>query len=273
MTEADPPDGMPEAIRKSLRGAQIQPGPSSNQHRIVRSASRDDSTIDGLLVITEPATASGALVELDVVGWLNGRAGAPQVTASARGRNGSEWRVFALPEGAQPVSSGRHGVDPNVVSERLAKVLQSLHTLPAADCPTDASTRRLHELARHRVGQGQVGVTTTGPYRDIDPERLLAITDDQFGSLRAVDSAVVHANLDLDNVWISPDETIVFTDWSAAGRGDPHRDLAVVAASLSEVYGPALVAPFLDTYGLETVDLRVLDLHQTLRHLTTAGAG
>lgn len=271
MIDADSLVGMPEPIRKSIEGAKVTAGPKTNQHRLVRPGRHGRKSVEALLVVGEPASSAGVLVELDTLAWLNERAGAPQVLASARGRNGSEWRILALPDGAEPVPSGRHGVDPSAVSARLAETLRSLHDLPADDCPTDASTVRLHERARHRVGQGQVGRTDTGPYRNIDPERLLAIAADQFASLPNSNRAVVHGNLDLDNVWISPSGDIVFSDWTLAGRGDPHRDVAVVAASLSEVYGPALVAPFLDAYGLDTIDLRVLDLHQTLRHLTTAG--
>ena len=46
-------------------------------------------------------------------------------------------------------------------------------------------------------------------------------------------------------------------------------NLAVASRSLGEVFGPAVVAPFLDAYGLDDVDLRRLDTHQLLDHLLT----
>ena len=98
---------------------------------------------------------------------------------------------------------------------------------------------------------------------------MLAALDSLIEELGSADEAVTHGYPVLENLWLAPDQSISLTGWSRSGRGDPHRDLAVASRSLAEAYGPAVVAPFLDAYGLDDVDLRRLDYHQLLDHLLT----
>ena len=46
--------------------------------------------------------------------------------------------------------------------------------------------------------------------------------------------------------------------------GDRHLDLARAAVALALRFGPAVVAPFLDAYGLDDIDVRRLDTCQLL---------
>lgn len=207
--------------------------------------------------------------ELERLFWLAGRAGSTDVLATGRADEGDEVAVIRMPVGAVPATHRQHGVDPGTVAMILGEAIRDVHLLPTEGAPIAPSLDDLRREAAHRVAHGLVSSRPDGPYRSEEPERLLATLDSLLADLTAVSTTVVHGGPTLEHLWIAPDQSISLTGWSRTGSGDPHRDLAAACRSLNETFGPAVVAPFLDAYGLDDVDLRRLDAHQLLDHLLT----
>jgi aminoglycoside 3'-phosphotransferase-2 len=207
--------------------------------------------------------------EIERLFWLAGRATAPEVIATGRAEEGDEVVVVRMPVGAMPASRPEHGVDPAGLAAALGAALREVHRLPREEAPLAPSLEQLRKEASHRVSHGLVTNRPDGPYRRRSPERLLATLDNLLAELDAPDAKVIHGSPVLENLWIAPDRSVILTGWSGSGLGDSHRDLAVASRSLGEGFGPAVVAPFLDAYGLDEVDLRRLDAHQLLDHLLT----
>lgn len=222
-----------------------------------------------LVLHARPPDQRSLAHELDRLFWLAGRAAAPEVLATGRAEEGDEVAVVRMPVGAVPASLPDHGVAPANIAVIFGEAVRDVHLLPLDSAPTAPGFDELRKEASHRVSHGLVSRRPDGPYRSQAPERLLTTLDSLIDELGPGDAVVTHGYPVLESLWIAPDQSIALTGWSRAGRGDPHRDLAVASRSLGEMFGPAVVAPFLDAYGLDDVDLRRLDLHQLLDHLLT----
>ena len=129
------------------------------------------------------------------------------------------------------------------VSDRAATAigaaLARLHALPPASCPFDARLAVLVPQARAQVAAGLVDAT------DFDVERLGrtaadVLTDletrlDAMVAAEADDLVVCHGDLCLPNVLLDPDtlEVTGFVDLGLLGVSDRHRDLALLARSIT----------------------------------------
>ena len=222
-----------------------------------------------LAVLRAEGDDASAIVELaERLWWLDGRGPAPRLVASGRDDAGAEVIVVEMGASAAPVIGGIVPLSPEAVAEHLAASLRAIHALPADDLLVDAGTELLLERAHERVLRGRVDVAADGPYAGRSPVELLEVLGALFAELGAGDtSTVIHGNPGLEHLWFGPSSDPVFTGWESGGGGDPHHDLAVAAASVARHYGPALVAPLLEAYGLTDVDARRLDAHQLLAHL------
>jgi aminoglycoside phosphotransferase len=218
-----------------------------------------------LLVLHQrPPDIVATLDEADRLSWLAGRAGAPGVVAAGRADEGDEAVVLRLGHDSMSAGVGLP-VGPEMFIEAVAAALRAVHELPVERCPFDASGDRLHQLAAQRVADGLVAVAADGAYVGREPADLLAVLADLVSP--DTEAVFIHAGLRGDRVWMGPDGTVAFTGWRRAGVGDHHVDLAAAAALAGELYGPAVVAPMLDAYGLDRVDLARLDAAQLLVHL------
>ncbi len=224
-----------------------------------------------LVLHARPPDQRSLAHEIERLFWLAGRVGASEVLATGRAEEGDEVAVIRLPVGAVPATDPGHGVEPARVASMLGGTIRDVHRLDRRDAPCAPSVETLRGEAAHRVSHGLVSTRRDGPYATQSPERLLAALDGIIDELGSAPSVVTHGSPDLVNLWIAPDLTPVLTGWCRAGTGDPHRDLAVASRSLTDVFGPAAVTPFLDAYGLDEIDLRRLDAHQLLDHLLSMG--
>jgi aminoglycoside 3'-phosphotransferase II len=220
-----------------------------------------------LLVLHQraPHTAA-ALDEADRLLWLAGRAPAPALLASGRADEGDEVIVLRLAVDATPATLG-HPMGPEALIEGMAAALRSLHALDTAQCPFDA-TDRLASRVADRIERGEIETAPSGPYAGREPRELAALFEELCADLGPADEPVfVHGGLRTERAWFDPSGAVTFTGWRHGGIGDRHLDLAAAAALATQLYGPALVAPLFDAYGLDDVDLRRLDAHQLLAHL------
>lgn len=216
------------------------------------------------MTVDEPRSLGSGERELfddpDRLAWLAGRGPAPEVVPGHPERaNGTV--VVRMHDEVTAATHG-HPLGPEAMADALGSALSELHQMPVDGCPFDASTAAL----RARAAQGPFVAADDGPYAGRNRAELLAV----HAELSANDprgDAFIHGGLRADRVWFAPDGAVTFTGWAAAGIGDPHVDLAAAAAIVSEVHGPALVAPMLAGYGLDRIDVRRLDAAQLLVHL------
>jgi aminoglycoside 3'-phosphotransferase II len=131
----------------------------------------------------------------------------------------------------------------------LGRALAQLHALPAADCPFDESLAVRLERARHAIEQGDVDAAHfASRNRSVTPPDLLA----RLVANRPVeDFVIVHGDLTLSNMVVSPDGAIGFIDCGHSGRADRYLDLGVLAAEIGDHFGPRSLTAFTRAYGLQ----------------------
>lgn len=167
-----------------------------------------------------------------------------------------------------PLSDPTLPIDPEAATRALGVALAARH----ADNPAAAPVLQLGELAAHLVAasQGHGGAVTSGPLAGRDVEelaRLAAATVAELPGtgLPADGSGVlvpVTPGLTLDRCHISIHGAVEIeggTVW-----GDRHLDLAAAAVGVAARFGNAVVAPLVDAYGMDAIDLRTLDTCQQL---------
>jgi aminoglycoside phosphotransferase len=214
-----------------------------------------------------PPDTADLLDEADRLGWLAGRGGAPDVLASGRADEGDEAVVVRLATAAVRASDP-HPLGPEPLATTLGAALRRLHTVDAGTCPLDASLRAQRQRVAERYRRGAIEVAPSGPYGGRPVADLLGVLDTRLATLGEIGRRVfVHGGLRPDRIWFVPDGEVVFTGWRRGGIGDPHLDLAAACALVIGLHGPALVAPLLDAYGLDEVDVQRLDACQLLVHL------
>ncbi len=220
-----------------------------------------------LVLHRRPPVAHDLLDEADRLLWLDGRVHAPAMVASGRSSEGDESAVVFLDEGAATLGSRSVPVDPERVAIETGRALRAVHDLEADDCPFLLATSDLIAQVEVGVTEGAITPVTEGPYAGRSPEALLAILYELFDGLDDASAVLVHGGISLDRIWFTPDGGVALTGWGRSGLGDAHLDLAAAATSFAAGFGPAVVAPLLDAYGLERVEPLRLDAHQLLVHL------
>lgn len=225
---------------------------------------------DDVAVLHQRAGDTAALLDqADRLLWLAGAAPAPTVVASGRADEGDEAVVIKLGRQATAAADG-HPMGPEALMATLAEALSSLHSRSADHCPFEADTPTLRRIVDERIAAGLVADPTDGPYAGRSANELAGIFDTLMADLGEPDApAFVHGSLTPERVWLDPAGGVTLLGWQWSGLGDPHVDLAAAATMLTRLYGPALVGPFFDSYGLDRVDIRRLDAHQLLAHLLT----
>lgn len=221
-----------------------------------------------LAVLHQPGGTPWALLdEIDRLLWLAGAAPAPDLIATGRADDGSEAAAIRLGSVADTAEHG-HPMGPEALVQTLATSLLALHDRPTDHCPFVADTAALRAVVDRRVEAAEIAEAADGPYAGRSATELAAIFDDLIDELgESHEPVFVHAALRPDRIWLDPDGTATFLGWQWSGLGDRHVDLAAVATLLTRLHGPALVAPFVEAYGFDRVDIRRLDAHQLLAHL------
>ena len=173
-----------------------------------------------------------------------------------------------------PLSDPALPVDPEAVARSLGSALSSRHRAPrkrtASTGESDRSSWPLQDLATHLLAAAQIhrGTVSTGSLEGRDLRTLAA------SARRAVDAlppgrtlVPVRLGLTLDHCMISThgDVQIVgATVWS-----DRHLDLAAAAVGVALRFGSAVVAPLVDAYGEDDVELLTLDMCQQLNAIAS----
>ncbi|MEU3643918.1 aminoglycoside 3'-phosphotransferase [Lentzea sp. NPDC034063] len=173
--------------------------------------------------------------EYDRLLWLGRHFEVPEIRAFAE-----DWLVLA-DVGAPSLTSA----DPVIAGTVMGTVLRSLHALPVASCPYDATIPVVLERARHNVEAGLVDPD------DFDDDNLGVTPEELLRRLVATappaeDLVVAHVDFCPPNVLLRPDGSTVLIDVARLGVSDRHRDIALAQRELGE----EAVAAFDRAYGL-----------------------
>ncbi|WP_330277099.1 aminoglycoside 3'-phosphotransferase [Lentzea sp. NBC_00516] len=173
--------------------------------------------------------------ERDRLLWLGEHVEVPEIRAFAE-----DWLVLA-DVGAPSLTSA----DPVLAGTVMGTVLRSLHSLPVASCPYDATIPVVLERARHNVEAGLVDAD------DFDDDNLGVTPEELLHRLVATapsaeDLVVAHGDFCPPNVLLRPDGSTVLIDVARLGVSDRHRDIALAHRELGE----EAVAAFDRAYGL-----------------------
>lgn len=199
--------------------------------------------------------------EMRRLAWLAERVPVPRVEAFIQEHAVSYLLMSSVP--------GHNAADPQQIAQParlvqlLAAGLHMLHTLPIAGCPFRHDVDDEIERARRRMEQGLVDEA------DFDANRVGCRTRDLFVELLATRPPVeervfTHGDYCLPNILIHQGQVSGFVDVGRAGIGDPYRDLALAARSISRNLGAEWVASFFEAYGISSPDPGKLAFFQLL---------
>jgi len=256
----------PRAYPPSVLG--VLDGVEPTEFDVDRGVARLRVADHDLLVLHQrPPEIEQVLHEADRLLWMDGRAVAPRLVATGRAAEGDETIVAELNRLAVPLAGGLGPVNPEALATELGRALRRLHEVGIDDCPFESASTSHLRSAEAAIATGAVEPAVEGPYVGRSPMELLGILAGLLDELPTHDPVFVHGGLGVDRIWLAPEGRITFTGWEQAGLGDRHLDLAAVAVSVGAELGLAVVAPFLDAYGLDDIHLVSLDAHQLLVHL------
>ena len=174
---------------------------------------------------------------------------------------GDERQRISLADASAPIN-------PEQAAAMLGQALAQRHQTPVVADDAVSLTELAGQLQAAAAADPQRTIDS-GPYLDRRVEDLAAIAVETAASIGGdVDAAGVSPGLTLDVVELDRDGVLHIVGPSMAS--DRHLDLAGASVGLAVRFGPAIVAPFLTSYGMDAVDLRRLDLCQLL--LTIAEA-
>lgn len=260
----DFPRSFGPGLRDAVGGTSLVEVASDRGVALLRS---DDGDQPRAVLHQRPPDTAPLLDQADRLLWLAGRRPAPEVIAAGRADEGDEAVVIRLGPHAASAEYG-HPMGPEALLNSLAEALSELHEQPIEQCPFVADPASLRPVAAARIESGAVSVADDGPYIGREPSELATIFDGLVAGLPDDDAPVfVHGALAPQRIWLDPSGEVTLLGWQWSGVGDRHLDLAAGAALLSQLHGPALVAPFIEAYGFDRVDLRRLDAYQLLAHL------
>ncbi len=166
--------------------------------------------------------------------------------------------------GAVPATAPEHRFDPERTVAAFGGHLGRLHRLGRPGGVVAVEPGMLVESARRRLATGELtSKDLSAAYRHMDPARLVEILADGLDDVdarAAVEAPViVHGRPVLGNFRFRLGEPLGFCDWSAIAVADRHRDLAIAASDVAEVFGAVVVPVFFDAYGDPPPDPRSID--------------
>ena len=208
-----------------------------------------------LFVKSEPIGAHSELPqEIERLRWMS-RLDLPGPTVlDVTTENNRHWLLMNAVSG-QDLASANDLSPPQVISV-LAMALRTLHQVPIETCPFDHSLEQRIAAARSRVSAGLVDEA------DFDDERQGRTAEDVFTEMLSTlpetyDLAVTHGDACLPNFMVEGSSFTGYIDCGRLGISDIYQDLALAARSIERNLGPAWVAPFFRTYGVEPDQQRI----------------
>lgn len=193
--------------------------------------------------------------EVERLHWLAARGFAsPEVVAHEVG-GGRGWLLMTALEGADLASASR--LPPLDRVRMLAQALRTLHGVDIAACPFDHRLDLRIDAAKGRMLTGLVDES------DFDAARLGRSARSLFEELverrlAAEDVVVTHGDACLPNFIADGDRFAGYIDCGRLGIADRYQDIALACSSIEHNFGAALIAPFLEAYGISELNMEKL---------------
>ena len=173
---------------------------------------------------------------------------------------GHEWLVMTEVKGTNAADAT---LAPDVVVAAVADGLRQMHGLTVASCPFDETLGQKLERARVNLDSGLVDP------EGFDSDRIGASPQELLARLIAEQPkdegiVVTHGDACLSNVIVGEGETRGFVDCGRIGRSDRYQDLAIACRNIASRLGASWVQPFLDNYGIKTLNSKRLEYYRLL---------
>lgn len=153
-------------------------------------------------------------------------------------------------------------INPEQAAQALGTMLLERHGAEA-DRPGLVTLATFATAVRAAADGQDDAPIESGPYLDRSRQELARLAAETVDALPTDEPVgAITPGLSLDAVMLGRDGSLTIEGATVAG--DLHLDLARTAVALAIRFGPAVVAPFLDAYGLDRIDLRRLDTCQLL---------
>lgn len=184
----------------------------------------------------------------------------PAVVAHEAGGE-REWLLMNALDGADLASASL--ISPLVRVRMFAEALRDLHRIRIDACPFDHRSDARIAAAKARMLAGRVDET------DFDEARLGRSAESLFRELEerrpaAEDLVVTHGDACLPNFIAADHRFAGYIDCCRLGVADRYQDIALACGSIVYNFGEALVASFLETYGISEVDAEKMDYYRLL---------
>ena len=252
----------PLAVRQILFNrtlAEIQIGHSDS--RVFKTIDEGDC----LYLKTQAASSAQSFaVEVDILGWLNGKLPVPEA-AAYQSDDIQEYLILTEVPGFNCVEA-MNILPPSRIVELLAEGLRQFHELDLTGCPFDLRIAQKLITAQENVRLGLVDET------DFDPERQGASATSLLEALRqhcpSEDDLVFnHGDYCLPNILIQDNAISGFIDLGRAGIADRYNDLAIASRSIATNLGEPYADLFFEVYGVKKVNIEKIDYYRMMDEL------
>ncbi|HBU03484.1 MAG TPA: hypothetical protein DEA70_03250, partial [Acidimicrobiaceae bacterium] len=155
----------------------------------------------------------------------------------------------ADPEGI-PLSDPTVPIDPEQAARTLGRTLAAKHTT-ASSANGRVDLAVFATVVRAAAEADDDAIFDSGPYLDRSRREMARLAVETVTALPESDIAevAITPGFDLGMVELQRDGSMIVLGDTV--MGDRHLDLARAAVALALRFGPAVVAPFLDAYGLD----------------------
>ncbi|MCE9635888.1 MAG: aminoglycoside 3'-phosphotransferase [Planctomycetes bacterium] len=250
------PDDLPPPVARAVAGRSAEPiGLGMSSARVFRFKAKRGATL--YLKVRRVSGAGPSLAaERDRLLWVAGRLPVPEVVAWADDHVCEFLLMSEVP--GRPASDPIEPHDVRRLARAVGESLRRVHELPVAGCPFDARADAWIAEARRNVAAGTVDIDH---WEREHPGRTPAdVLDDAISALSRLApprrEAFVHGDACLPNLLFvglaGPDRPQWgAVDWGLAGAGDPMRDLALAAWSLTWNHGRGFEDDLFAAYGPE----------------------
>ena len=153
-------------------------------------------------------------------------------------------------------------VDPEAVSRAVGVAIRRAHDTESAT--TNISMTAMADALVDAAAHAAEPEMTSGPYLGRPVLELARLAVETVSVLPPAigPTAAIRPGLDLGDCGLGSDGLVTID--GARRQGDREVELAAAAVALAQRHGPAVVAPLLDAYGMDLIDLRRLDTGQLL---------
>ncbi|MEM9202390.1 MAG: hypothetical protein AAGC53_12040 [Actinomycetota bacterium] len=166
------------------------------------------------------------------------------------------------PDGGIRLDDPHLPVDPESTARAVGAAIRRAHDGPAGRGTIGLS--RVAARLQDAAGADNAVLMDSGPYLGRPVAELARLAVETVSVLPPVvrPTVAVRPGFTLGDCVLHADGSIVVGGVRAAG--DRELELAAAAIALGSRHGPAVVAPLLDAYGMDLLDLRRLDTSQLL---------